>query len=553
VSARGRGEEGVAIVTVLLAIVVVSMLVFTSLQYASASQGQSRRNQDFHAALPAAEAGIDDYLTRLNKNDLYAATFSSANPDPANPAFSGFVPVAGGEGQFRYTVDTSTLNHDGLIEVTATGRWRGVERTVRASLRRAGFLDFLYFTDYETRDPAQYTKAVRDHLVANDKPLDYCARHFYDPARDHLFCDATSPVNMRGNLAMVFANGDVIHGPLHSNDAMRMDAQGTGPRFAGATSTTFGTGARWLRPDGTQPPASGGNRPLFSRDGDPAHVGTQMLPAHNEKLRADAIAGGCLFTGPTEVFLLGNGQMQVRSPFTKDTNPGRTTKCTTADLSTLQTINLPANGVLFVQNVPTSGVNAGTCANNGSNSHPLGYPKGSGATRDVTPYGCVDGDLFIEGTLKGQLTASAENNIVITWDLQYAGGLTGTDVLGLIAVNDVLVHHPVDKDGNNLNVRSGGCGSRCTFSNPKIQAAILSLQHTFTVQNFRSGASLGTLRIDGSIAQKFRGPVATNNASGVVSGYLKDYVYDNRLQFISPPRFLQPIDAPWGVVRWEER
>jgi hypothetical protein len=51
-----------------------------------------------------------------------------------------------------------------------------------------------------------------------------------------------------------------------------------------------------------------------------------------------------------------------------------------------------------------------------------------------------------------------------------------------------------------------------------VQAAILSLKHSFTVQNFARGAPLGDLTVNGSITQKFRGPVRTTGPTG----YLKE-------------------------------
>ena len=67
-------------------------------------------------------------------------------------------------------------------------------------------------------------------------------------------------------------------------------------------------------------------------------------------------------------------------------------------------------------------------------------------------------------------------------------------------------------------------GSSTAFHNPTIQAAILSVQHSFRVQNYAYGEdNLGTITINGAIAQKYRGIVGTINTSG----YGKNYNYDN--------------------------
>jgi hypothetical protein len=82
-----------------------------------------------------------------------------------------------------------------------------------------------------------------------------------------------------------------------------------------------------------------------------------------------------------------------------------------------------------------------------------------------------------------------------------------------------------------------------------IEAAILALTHSFVVDNFRCGNVLGKLNVLGAIAQKFRGAVATTKPTG----YTKNYVYDDRLKYRSPPFFLDPVQASWKVNRSNEQ
>ena len=89
-------------------------------------------------------------------------------------------------------------------------------------------------------------------------------------------------------------------------------------------------------------------------------------------------------------------------------------------------------------------------------------------------------------------------------------------------------------------------------SNPTINAAILAVNHSFTVPYWQRGAALGTLSVTGAIAQRFRGPVGTNSGGTVVTGYAKNYVYDQRLKYLSPPKFLDPVASAWGVAVWRE-
>ena len=89
-------------------------------------------------------------------------------------------------------------------------------------------------------------------------------------------------------------------------------------------------------------------------------------------------------------------------------------------------------------------------------------------------------------------------------------------------------------------------------SNPTINAAILAVNHSFEVQYWNRGNALGTLAVTGAIAQRFRGPVGTNSGGTIISGYAKNYVYDQRLKYLSPPKFLDPVASAWGVAVWRE-
>jgi hypothetical protein len=135
---------------------------------------------------------------------------------------------------------------------------------------------------------------------------------------------------------------------------------------------------------------------------------------------------------------------------------------------------------------------------------------------------------------------------MITGNITYINGTGGTtDVLGLIATNFVQVYHPIDGNGNDLNG---------TLSNPQINAAIVALTHSFIVPNWAGGdpSNTGTLNVTGAIAQMYRGPVGTHNGSSIASGYAKNYTYDTRLKYLSPPHFIDPVASAWAIKVWAE-
>ncbi len=596
---RREDERGLALIVVIVSTTILALLATTIVAYATNSQSISRHDQDWNGALSAAEAGIDDYIFRLNDNDLYytygnpGAPAPNAAPAPpdGNQAFTQYVGVAGGSTKalYRYDIDRSKLNSSGRLTISSTGRVGKTERTVSATIRRRSFLDYLYFTDYETKDPDAYSGSPFSTSEAQTR----CALHYEGPfgARRDVNgrSDYTGDSDSSGAYCtdINFTSGDVIKGPLHSNDAILVCG---GPTFSGHTTTAFsgeGTPLKRYRVNTssgcTGSPSFVGSDPAFATD-------IQMPPTNkalkNETVNVSGNQGGCLYTGPTRIRFESNGTMTVKSPYSRQTNNACPTNANGP---------LPKNGVIYVQNVvtsPSSDANywnpSPACPNSAYNSgtktwgtasgsytnpaHPLGYPITIGSATDQnSDYDCRAGDAFVEGTLDGQVTIAAENNIDVIANVTYKGGVGGDDLLGLIADQYVEIYHAVsctnvssscemDADvpsrarfnGSSFSPTSEPSSSwdRGVFKDPTVNAAILSLQHSFRVQSYNIGdkSLLGSLHVTGAIAQKFRGAVGTINSTG----YLKDYVYDNRLQYLSPPKFLDPVKVSWGVATWAE-
>jgi hypothetical protein len=180
----------------------------------------------------------------------------------------------------------------------------------------------------------------------------------------------------------------------------------------------------------------------------------------------------------------------------------------------------PSNGVVYVQS---------------SSCGIAGYNR---AQTYTNPTGC--GDLWISGNTSTSMTFATDNDVIVTGNTT----VSGTAELGLIANNFVRVYHPTTWSNGNCQ---GNAASSPT--NVEIDAAILSLAHSFLVDNWYCGNSLGTLTVKGAIAQRFRGPVGTTAGTG----YIKNYVYDDRFRYTSPPYFLDPVQAGWKVMRQNEQ
>jgi hypothetical protein len=94
----------------------------------------------------------------------------------------------------------------------------------------------------------------------------------------------------------------------------------------------------------------------------------------------------------------------------------------------------------------------------------------------------------------------------------------------------------------------GTCNVTSDLQNPVVDAVILALNHSFIVNNYDTGNSLGTLNMYGTIDENWRGPVGTSSGGSIQTGYAKNYQYDGRLIYLSPPYYLNPGTSQWGFA-----
>ncbi len=548
--ASAKGDDGMALLMVLGIGTMLSLIMFASTGFAVNQLKQVRNDQDWNSALAAAQSGVDDYIAHLNSDGTYWRYGNLANPYSAgstmtlptgvnaNPAFSGWTGLPGTvtRGYFRYEVNNAQFTSQGILKLRSSGKVGDEIRTVDVQVRRRGFIDYLYFTDYDTKDPAAYESIVGDSYNPTTAETN-CHKHAYEGRVDKINGVGTGCTTIR------FITGDIIKGPLHSNDAFYTCSS---PQFQGATSTSWNDPAnkRYKRD------TSCSGNPVFSLAGDPKFASPLTMPPSNNSIRKEvdplyASPVGCLYTGPTKIVLNSSGTMNVTSPWSKNGGP--------AWCGVGNNLAAPPNGVIYVRTVPAvvdgySQTTPTTACINAGAGNPLGFPQAN----DLGTYGCKAGDVFIEGSLKGQMTVASENNINVTWHLDYASGSGGTDLLGLIANNYIQVYHPVRctsmsgsecTAGTNLNPP----GRTTPFTDSRINAAVLSVNHSFRVQNYRWGASLGNLNVTGAIAQRYRGIVGSGSA-----GFSKNYVYDARLRYASPPKFLDPVQSAYQPSLWSE-
>ncbi|WP_244887038.1 hypothetical protein [Flavimobilis marinus] len=538
---------------------VLAVFVVTAISVGIFAQKNARGSQDQSAALAAAYAGVEEYQSRLANDTTYfqygnpVAAFSSGSSvslppvEATNPAFGtgaagswARVAGSGGAADFRYEVDNSEFMASGTLRLRSTGRAGGETRTIVADLRQRAFIDYLYFTNYEIMDP---------EVSGADE--DECVKYHY----------AGRPSKGCGVIA--FGGNDSLNGKVHSNDAMRI-CEAT---FKGMVTTAYKptSGVNYLKKNSLDQTCNGQvfekGAPTVTKDPiDIPETNAELKREVRTDLPGDVPRPGCLYTGPTRITLNSDGTMTVRSPWTKATriagspvtNGSMPSECGTPGTGPGQLgsidgaeVMVPENNVVYVQDIPgTTGdpnyavppVEACKGAESHKTGNGIGYPTTNEVAPKVDSYQCKSGDVFIQGRMNGRMTIAAENYIYITGDIRYVDN--DDDVLGLIGNNAVFVWNPVTSRSATI----------LRDYDRHIDAAMMSVGHTFQVQNYNKGSYRGTLKVNGSIIQNFRGTVAT----GTSTGYKKDYMYDDRYMYLAPPKFLNPVKTTYGVTKHAE-
>ena len=365
----------------------------------------------------------------------------------------------------------------------------------------------MYFTDYENLDPAAFASAT-DRATQTTN----CSNR-YRSARAG-----------KGCLEIQFATSDAINGPLHTNDEnLYICGSPVFGRIKNQDGSSRPTLTDTVEVSGSapgyvaNPGGSGcGNSPVIQTAGGQNKFVTKAkrltLPASNTALATVAANSGNLYTGVTSIRLRG-------------------TVMDITNNNTTVTKAWPTNGVLYVKN---------------GNSCDPEFPTAADYNE---PSGC--GNVYVSGTYAQPLTIAAANDVIVRptsvaspLDANITQSGTNDATLGLIANNFVRVAHSVSSD----------CRSNTApvLTNVTIEAAILALQHSFIVDNYNCGGALSKLTVTGAIVQKYRGPVGTSSGTGIATGYAKNYWYDDRFRFRSPPYFLVPDESTWNPVRTHE-
>jgi Tfp pilus assembly protein PilX len=510
---RLLAEHGFTMVIALATMLVTSLLVVAAFEAANGDIDLSNRDSLQKEAYYAAQAGIQEFEYHLQANPNYwetCAAPSNAVPQdenehyevkllPASTAPEG-TKACSTSNPFGTMIQSSgteanTFRVESLGTAGKAGTTSYATRSLVATFHVVGFLNFIYFTQYEDGDPQLYGGPAG------------CENYY--PKRVAL------GVNNQC-VTIVFADGDTVEGPMHTDDATDI----CGEAFFGRKGHN--------PPDevqlnyGEYSSCGGSQATYYTSTGKPS-VGPELLTPEGDTTLATYVKeGGDEFIGSTHIVLNGTENTMEVTNWKKET----------------KTYPWPENGLVYVRASTNS-------------TEPCNYVYEDEAT-DTDNSTEIEkeqhcGDVYVSGTYSKPLTIAGEENLTINGNIyptSVAGKLgaepSGTATLGLIAGRYVRIYHPIT---------STNCGSaknaEGSLKGPWIYAAILSTNHSFAVDNYECGENLGNLNVYGAIAQRFRGIV------GIVggSGYIKDYKYDERLAVDEPPYFLNPINAGWEVAR----
>jgi hypothetical protein len=142
--------------------------------------------------------------------------------------------------------------------------------------------------------------------------------------------------------------------------------------------------------------------------------------------------------------------------------------------------------------------------------------------------------LRVKGTIKGQYTVASNKTIFIDDDIVYQTdprtNPNSTDIFGIVSDQDVFV---ADNPANHNDIN--------------LHASIFCKVGGFGAENPGGRPNSGSLRLFGGMQQHQRKLVSN---PWPTHGFLKNYTYDERLMFASPPGY--PGTGKLEIVSWFE-
>jgi hypothetical protein len=318
-------------IVTLVVLFIASLLMAGAFAAANGDVHLTATDTSAKKAYYAAEAGISDYIYHLNQ-DVNYWTYCTGGLAAANHSLNQVgsienkvsVPGVSDEKYAIQLLPASTapstdkkcdpikpvetmieggINAQGSFRIESTGFSGNRERTIVATFAHPGFLEYIYYTKYETLDPVTY-----------------------NPVKSS--CAAFLASRPEGCVSIQFITGDKVNGPIHTEDTISVCGEPTFGRnpadkieFRGGSTAAGGSCSNSALYAGTLIPK--------------AEVASIEPPPSNTSLLT-TVESAYHYTGKTTIVLEGE-KMQV-------TNGG----------VTKENVPFPANGVIYVSNATCS-------------------------------------------------------------------------------------------------------------------------------------------------------------------------------------------------------
>jgi len=483
---RGRDRGDIPIMTV-----VVMLLGATLVAIATAAAALAG-----HAVVAQTRLRAEDDAQALAKSAL-SVFYSELESDP--DYFSNGSTFPGADGSWHTFGQGGAIencpNEDGIagladptgpgcwaLQVQETNRGAGTQGTLNTGTgqtNQAATVTAYAYVDCHGSLASCTAAEVVQHLNRRDflDFLYFTSSQAMDPT--FTGSDLCENSNIAGCSEPAYYTGDVVYGPIYTDG--QVFVCGT-PTFEGLVEATGSP--VWTTPAGATDCA--GSKPDFTQGTNT--IGQALpIPRSDMSLANIAANNGSPWLGQPNYSFNGNVTV-VANGATLDINYGGVQR---------DGVAYPANGVLY-----------------------------------------ASGDIYVQGTVAGQLTLAAGGNIYVTGDLTYACARSGpvpagcNDYTGLVAAGSVYV----EPDGQ---------------PNQTLDAAMLALTHSVSIKPTDLVPCPGacpTLHIYGSMASQYRGVFGAYDGSGSVGeGFVKDFHYDYRLFHNSPPWMLSSQTGGWNA------
>jgi Tfp pilus assembly protein PilX len=167
-----------------------------------------------------------------------------------------------------------------------------------------------------------------------------------------------------------------------------------------------------------------------------------------------------------------------------------------------------------------------------------------------------DADIYVKGTLQGQITVAATNNVYIQGNILYsplAPPLNEPHIMGLMAKNNIIIPQTINSTLDFINAQGQGTPSAPlpdgTTGDLIISAALYAGNQVYFALNM-STPKKGSLVINGSMASKLCVYFKMTSGTDYWGFKQRFYNYDNNFTLFSPPNYISY--SPPCIWNWHE-